>query len=137
LPTADDYRDAAEFRGALRRFLRQSDAVSRRHGLTTQRYELLLAAKTGRDGSAHATLGELAERLALAPSSVAELVARSEALGLVRRELDPSRRRGVLVAVTPEGERRLSAAVEELEDERAALAAIVARRAGGSTPTMT
>jgi DNA-binding MarR family transcriptional regulator len=127
LPTEDAYRGAAELRGALRRFLRQSEAVTRRHGLTNQRYELLLTAKTGRDGTGRATLGELAERLALAPSSITELVARSEALGLVRRELDPSRRRMVFVAVTPEGDRRLSAVVEELEGERAALAEIVAK----------
>jgi len=130
LPSADDYRGAAELRGALRRFWRQSEAVMRRHGLTTQRYELLLAAKTSRDGTGRATLGELAERLALAASSITELVARSEALGLVRRELDPSRRRSVFVAVTSEGERRLSAAVDELAGERAALAEIVARHAG-------
>jgi DNA-binding MarR family transcriptional regulator len=129
LPSADDYRGAAELRGALRRFWRQSEAVMRRHGLTTQRYELLLTAKTGRDGTGRATLSELAERLALAPSSVTELVARSEALGLVRRELDPSRRRAVFVAVTAEGERRLSAAVDELAGERAALAEIVTRHA--------
>ena len=104
----------------------------RRHGLTTQRYELLLTAKTARDGTERATLGELAERLALAPSSITELVARSEALGLVRRELDPMRRRAVFVAVTPEGDRRLSAVVDELEGERAALAEILARHAGSS-----
>jgi DNA-binding MarR family transcriptional regulator len=129
LPTADDYDRAAELRGALRRFLRRSEAVTRRHGLTTQRYELLLAAKTGRDGTGRATLGELAERLALAPSSITELVARSEGLGLVRRELDPARRRAVFVAVTAEGERRLSAVVDELAGERAALAEIVAKLA--------
>jgi DNA-binding MarR family transcriptional regulator len=129
LPSADDYSAAAELRGALRRFWRQSEAVMRRHGLTTQRYELLLTAKTSRDGTGRATLGELAERLALAPSSVTELVARSEALSLVRRELDPSRRRAVFVALTPEGERRLSAVVDELADERTALAEIVGRHA--------
>src|SRR5207248_8975435 len=100
LPTEDAYRAAAELRGALRRFLRQSEAVTRRHGLTTQRYELLLAVKTGRDGEERATLGELAERLALAPSSITELVARSAALGLVPRELDPSSRPMAWVAVT-------------------------------------
>ena len=127
MPTTDDYESAAELRGALRRFWRRSEAVTRRHGLTTQRYELLLTARTGRDGTGRATLGELAERLALAPSSITELVARSEALGLVRRELDPSRRRAVFVAITPEGERRLSAVVDELEGERAALTELVAR----------
>ena len=123
--TADAYRGAAELRGALRRFARRSDALTRRHGLTTQRYELLLMAKTGGGGEGRATLSELADRLALAPSSITELVARSEALGLVRRELDPGNRRAVFVAVTPEGEQRLSAAVEELADERARLVEII------------
>lgn len=126
MPTADTYHRAAALRGALRRFVRQSDALTRRHGLTTQRYELLLAAKTGRGGEGRATLSELAERLALAPSSITELVARSEALSLVRRELHPSNRRAVFVALTREGERRLAAAVDELAGERARLAEIVA-----------
>ena len=128
----DRYRAPADLRGALRRFLRASEVVTRRHGLTTQRYELLLMAMTGSDGSGRATLGELAERLALAPSSMTELVARSEALGLVRRELDPSQRRAVFVAITAEGERRLAAAVDELAGERELLAEIVARHASAA-----
>ena len=126
MPTANAYRAAAELRGALRRFARQSDALARRHGLTTQRYELLLMTKTGRAGEERATLSELAERLALAPSSITELVARSEALGLVQRELHPSNRRAVFVGLTPDGERRLAAVVDELAGERAKLAQIVA-----------
>ena len=126
MPTPDAYRRAAELRGALRRFVRQSDAVTRGHGLTTQRYELLLMAKTARNGEGRATLSELAERLALAPSSITELVARSETLGLVRRELHPANRRAVFVTLTPEGERRLSMAVEELAGERARLVDVIA-----------
>jgi DNA-binding MarR family transcriptional regulator len=128
--TPEAYRRAAELRGALRRFVRQSDALTRRHGLTTQRYELLLMAKTARSGEERATLSELAERLALAPSSITELVARSETLGLVRRELHPSNRRAVFVALTPEGERRLSMAVAELAGERARLADVIAQSGG-------
>jgi DNA-binding MarR family transcriptional regulator len=130
VPTPDAYRRAAELRSALRRFARHSDAVARRHGLTTQRYELLLMAKTARNGEGRATLSELAQRLALAPSSITELVARSETLGLVRRELHASNRRAVFVALTPEGERRLSMAVDELAGERARLAEVMAQSGG-------
>ena len=126
MPTPDAYRRAAELRSALRRFLRQSEALTRRHGLTTQRYELLLMAKTARNGEERATLSELAERLALAPSSITELVARCERLGLVRRELHPSNRRAVFVALTPEGERQLGMVVDELGGERAQLADVIA-----------
>ena len=126
MPTPDAYRRAAELRSALRRFLRQSEALTRRHGLTTQRYELLLMAKTARNGEERATLTELAERLALAPSSITELVARCERLGLVRRELHPSNRRAVFVALTPEGERQLGMVVDELGGERVRLADVIA-----------
>ena len=126
MPTPDAYRRAAELRSALRRFLHQSEALTRRHGLTTQRYELLLMAKTARNGEERATLTELAERLALAPSSITELVARCERLGLVRRELHPSNRRAVFVALTPEGERQLGMVVDELGGERVRLADVIA-----------
>jgi DNA-binding MarR family transcriptional regulator len=123
MATSDEYGQAAALRTALRRFLRESDVVTRRHGLTTKRYELLLMVKTG--GNSRATLTELAERLALAPSSTTELVARAETLGLVHRELDVTNRRSVLVRLTEEGERRLGAAVTALARERTRLTEIV------------
>jgi DNA-binding MarR family transcriptional regulator len=126
-PTEDEYRRTAELRGALRRFLRQSDKLTRRHGLTTQRYELLLVVKTPESGTSRVTLTEVAKRLSLAPSSTTELVARTEALGLVRRELVPSNRRAVYVALTEDGERRLAAVVTELAPERSVLSEIVSR----------
>ena len=117
MPGSDAYEGAAALREALRAFLRQSDQITRRHGLTTQRYELLLMIRTGAAGG-RATLSELARRLSLAQSSTTELVDRSEDLGLVRRAGDPSDRRAVLVSLTDEGERRLALAVEELKAER-------------------
>jgi DNA-binding MarR family transcriptional regulator len=117
LPGSDAYEGAAALREALRAFLRQSDQVTRRHGLTTQRYELLLMIRTSaRDG--RATVSQLARRLSLAQSSTSELVDRTEDLGLVRRDGDTADRRAVVVSLTAEGERRLSLAVEELKAER-------------------
>ena len=128
---ADEYRRAAALRQALRRFLRESDRVTRRHGLTTQRYELLLMIKSGRDGSERATLGELMERLNAPQSTITELVHRVEDLGLVRRELDPRRRRVIYLRLTPEGERRLAGAVAELGSERRRLITMLSRLGAG------
>ena len=44
-PDAEIYAEAARLRGALRRFLRQSEGVTRRHGLSPRHYELLLMVK--------------------------------------------------------------------------------------------
>src|SRR5881227_302580 len=76
---------AAEFRAALRRFLRRSERNSRAAGLTPQRYLLLLMIKGAPDGSEQSTVTELAERLQLAQSTVTELVSRAEEIGLVER----------------------------------------------------
>src|ERR1051325_8196606 len=77
---------AAEFRAALRRFLRRSERIARSSGLTPQRYLLLLMIKGAPDGSEQSTVTELAERLQLAQSTVTELVRRAEEVGLVERE---------------------------------------------------
>ncbi len=132
----DDYRQAAELREALRVFHRHSEQLARAHGLTPQRYELLLMIKAARDGSERAGLHELVERLQLAPSTVTELVHRAEDLGLVRRELRSNRggRRGLDVALTAEGERRLARAVADLAEDRRRLASILADLGLGARP---
>lgn len=117
-------REAAALRGALRGFLRASDRLTRAAGLTTQRYELLLVATTAPGG--RATLTEIAQRLALAPSSASELVNRSEARGLVRRELSAENRRVTYVAATKEGERRVTKAAAALSTERQSLVSLLA-----------
>ena len=123
----DEYVRAAELREGLRRFHRHSEQLTRRHGLTPQRYELLLMIKAARDGTERATLGELAGRLHLAPSTVSELVHRAETLGLVQRELPADRRdrRTVSLRLTAEGERRLAHAVADLAEDRRRLISIV------------
>src|SRR5213593_1594142 len=82
----------AEFRAALRQFLRRTERIARDSGLTPQRYLLLLMIKGAADGSERSTVTELAERLQLAQSTVTELVRRAEEAGLIRRE--PSRSDG-------------------------------------------
>jgi DNA-binding MarR family transcriptional regulator len=128
--TARDYARAAELREALRLFQRRTEEVTSAHALTPRTYQLLLMVKTGRSGEERATLSELEERLQLGKSTVTELVLRTEKRGLVRRELDRQRGRGISVSLTRSGERRLAAAVAELGDERRRLIKILGRSGG-------
>ena len=60
--TKADYERLAQFRYQLRRFLRFSEDVTRRQGITALQYLLLLQVR-GFPGREWATVGELAERL--------------------------------------------------------------------------
>lgn len=124
-PRSEDYQHAADLREALRRFLRVSEQTARRHRLTPQRYSLLLMIKGSADGTQRSTVTELAARLQLAQSTVTELVRRAELAGLVHREPSPRDGRVAYLSLTPEGERRLSAAVAELGPEHRRLAEVV------------
>ena len=85
IPTSDVVA-VAEFRSALRQFLRRTERIARQSGLTPQRYLLLLMVKGAPDGGEQSTVTELAERLQLAQSTVTELVSRAEEIGLLARE---------------------------------------------------
>lgn len=98
----------AAFRYQLRRFLRFSEEVSRRHGVTPLQYQLLLQIE-GFPGRDWATVGELAERLQAKHHAVVSLVTRCEALGLVARESSAVDRREVHVRLTRAGAQRLAA----------------------------
>jgi DNA-binding MarR family transcriptional regulator len=120
-----EYQSVAELRAALRKFLRVSERAARRHGLTQQRYLLLLMIKGAPDGSERSTVTSLSERLQLAQSTVTELVARAEDAGLVTRDQSSDDGRVVFFSLTPEGERRLAALVRDLRPQRASLAKMV------------
>jgi DNA-binding MarR family transcriptional regulator len=111
----------AEFRAALRRFLRTSERNARAAGLTPQRYLLLLMIKGARDRSERSTVTELAERLQLAQSTVTELVSRAEDVGLVARERSSEDGRIAYLRLTEDGERRLAQSFTSNERERRAL----------------
>ena len=113
--------EVADFREALRRFLRQSERVARKSGLTPQRHILLLMIKGARDGSEKSTVTELADRLQLAQSTVTELVSRAEEAGLVAREQSQTDARVAHLRLTAEGERRLEQSFTALAIERAQL----------------
>jgi DNA-binding MarR family transcriptional regulator len=121
LPNSFEVAGVAEFRAALRRFLRISERNSRAAGLTPQRYLLLLMIKGAPDGSEQSTVTELADRLQLAQSTVTELVGRAEEIGLVERERSVEDGRIAYLRVTEEGERRLAEAFTTNASERASL----------------
>jgi DNA-binding MarR family transcriptional regulator len=108
----------AELWASLRQFSSASEKVARRHGLTPQQYRLLLLTKGAPKGGQVATVGELTEQLCVAQSSVTELIDRAEAAGLVTRRDGTTDARTTDVRLTPEGERRLNAAVADLTSHR-------------------
>lgn len=119
--TAEEVARVAEFRAALRRFMRRSERHARGAGLTPQRYLLLLMIKGAPDHSEQSTVTELSERLQLAQSTVTELVRRAEETGLVERERSDLDGRIAHLRLTAEGERRLAKSFTSNETERRAL----------------
>jgi DNA-binding MarR family transcriptional regulator len=126
-PSADDVWRVAEFRSALRRFERESDRIARASGLTPRWYLLLLLIKGAPEGRERSTITELSERLQLAQSTVTELVARAEEAGLVSRAASPDDGRVANIALTGEGEARLTRAFRSLAAERRALREAIGR----------
>ena len=120
-PSAQEAARVADFRAALRRFLRITERNARSAGLTPQRYLLLLMIKGAADHSEQSTVTELAERLQLAQSTVTELVRRAEEIGLVERERSSVDGRIAHLRLTPEGERRLAETFTSNDGERRAL----------------
>src|ERR671934_1161722 len=125
-PPPEEVVRVAEFRAALRAFLRKSERNARTSGLTPQRYLLLLMIKGSPDGKEQSTVTELSDRLQLAQSTVTELVRRAEETGLIEREQSDLDGRVAHLRLTEEGERRLMRAfttnAEEREELRAAIA---------------
>ena len=121
-PPAADVVPVAEFRAALRSFMRTSERNARAAGLTPQRYLLLLMIKGAPDGSEQSTVTDLAERLQLAQSTVTELVSRAEEIGLVERERSSDDGRIAHLRLTEEGDRRLAEVFSSNARERHALA---------------
>ena len=115
----EELERAAAFRLALRRFLARTNEVSAGAGLTSQRYDLLLALKTG-EGEA-STVGELVKTLSLPQPAVTELVKRAEEAGLIERSVGTDRRVSIL-RLSREADERLMRAFVTLREERRQLA---------------
>ena len=110
-----DFETLADFRYALRQFLRFSEDAALRVGLTPQQHQALLAIK-GFPGRDRITLGELAERLQLRHHSAVGLVDRLVVAKFAVRTRSAADRRKVYLKLTRKGEAllgRLSAAHRE------------------------
>src|SRR5204863_2932529 len=127
VPPVEQIVHVAEFRAALRSFLRRSEKIAQAAGLTPQRYLLLLMIKGAADQREWSTVTELSERLQLAQSTVTELVRRAEEVGLLEREQSERDARVAHLRLTAQGEQRLMQSFTELAKERAQLAAAIAQ----------
>ena len=97
------YEMLAAFRFALRQFLKFSEDAAQSAGVTPQQHQALLAIK-GFPGRDRVTVGELAERLQIAPHSAVGLIDRLVAETLVAREPSVEDRRRVFITLTEQGE---------------------------------
>lgn len=96
-----EYRALADFRHALRVFLRFSEDAARAAGLTPAQHQLLLAVRGAVDHDPDIT--ELAERLQLKHHSVVEALARASDAGLVAAGADATDARRQRISLTPKG----------------------------------
>ena len=99
------YAALAGFRRALRQVMADSESICAGLGLTTQRFQALLAIRAF-PGQAM-SVGDLADELVLKHHSAVELAGRLEQAGLVARKGDPQDKRRVLLILTPAGAERL------------------------------
>jgi DNA-binding MarR family transcriptional regulator len=113
-----EYASAAALRAALRRFGHENARVLNAHGLTTERYELLLAIKARSNDDCQATVAQLAEDLQLALSSMTQLARRAENAGLLCRRVSSQDARIRYLLLTDAGAAILDAAAAELGPER-------------------
>lgn len=113
-----DYEALADFRYALRQFLRISEESAYAAGLTPQQHQGLLAIK-GFPGPEPITVGDLAERLQLRPHSSVMLVDRLAANQLVeRRQPEKSKdQRQVHLVLTKQGEEIIAQLAEAHREE--------------------
>ena len=104
--TKHDFEILADFRYQIRKFVRFSEQVSRKHGITPRQYLLLLHVK-GYPGRDWATVGELAVRLQAQHHGVVALVSRCEKQGFVERRRSSEDRRRIEIHLLENGERVL------------------------------
>jgi DNA-binding MarR family transcriptional regulator len=116
--------------GRLNRLDRVSNAAIEarlgEHGLSRGEFDVLATLRRGGEPYTLAPTA-LARWMMLSSAAMTNRVDRLEAAGLVERRPDPGDRRGVLVALTPDGKRVVDAAVaDHVENERRLLEPLTA-----------
>ncbi len=124
----EQYRDLAEFRRQIRRFLHFSETTAKQHGLEAQQHQLLLAVH-GLPEGVRPTIREIASRLFIEHHSAVELVNRLESKGAITRRPGTEDKREVWIRLTPSGRAILRKLVlahrEELERSGPELARVL------------
>lgn len=98
----EQYRELAEFRRQIRRFLHFSEATAKEHGIEPQQHQLLLAV-LGLPEDVKPTIREIASRLFIQHHSAVELVNRLEQTGAISRHPGTHDKREVWIRLTPAG----------------------------------
>ena len=116
--------------GRLNRLDRVSNAAIEarlgEHGLSRGEFDVLATLRRGGEPYTLAPTA-LARWMMLSSAAMTNRIDRLEAAGLVERRPDPGDRRGVLVALTPDGKRVVDAAVaDHVENERQLLEPLTA-----------
>jgi len=113
------YARLAEFRHALRKFLRFSEMAAARVGLTSQHYQAMLVVR-GCPDDRRITIADLAQQLLIKHNSAVELVDRLVQQDLVMREASSADRRKVELRLSARGRQVLAklAAVHRRELQR-------------------
>ena len=111
-----DFERLSHFRHRLRRFLRFSEVLCRRQGLTSLQYQLLLHVM-GFPNRNWATIGELADRLQAQHHGVVALIDRCEKLQLLERRPGRNDQRVVEIHLLPKGEKLLARLAVQHQDE--------------------
>jgi DNA-binding MarR family transcriptional regulator len=124
LPKAT-FETLSDFRYQLRRFVRWSEQLTRRAGVTNLQYLLMLHIR-GQRGREWATITELAERLQAQHHGVVALINRCEKLGLVERRPGRTDGREVEIHLTAKGEKLVERLAREHRDELLRLQGILA-----------
>ena len=120
-----EFEALSNFRYQLRRFVRWSEQLTRRAGVTNLQYLLMLHVR-GFPGREWATITELAERLQSQHHGVVALVSRCERLGFVERRPGRTDGREVEVHLTAKGERMIARLARLHRDELLRLQGILA-----------
>ena len=98
----EQYRDLAEFRRQIRKFLHFSEATAKEHGIEPQQHQLLLTVQ-GLPEGARPKIREIASRLFIQHHSAVELVNRLESAGAIARRPGREDKREVWLRLTPTG----------------------------------
>ncbi len=122
-----DIECLAQFRYALRQFLRFSERASRQAGISPQQHQLLMTIK-GIPGRNWANVAEVAERLQVSHHAAVALVTRAQNLRLVKRTQGKEDRRTVQVSLTPKGEELIGRLAELHHQELGRLSGILLKQ---------